>query len=114
MAWKAFDNGYTGIGFWNYADYQNGTNNKADVDSFDGANANNYSVIYDGPGQTIVSSKRWEAFRLGIEDYELLKRYAEKNGMDKAKQLAETVLANPNYESKADVVRSQLFQGLYR
>ena len=31
-----------------------------------------YSVIYDGPSG-VISSKRWEAYRAGVEDYELCK-----------------------------------------
>lgn len=112
MAWKAFYNNYTGIGFWNYADYENGSTNKIDLDNFDGVNATNYSVIYDGPGKSLISSRRWEAFSLGIEDYELLKIYALKNGRPKAKALAATVINNPDDASKADLIRNQILLSL--
>jgi hypothetical protein len=108
MAWRAFFNNMDGIGFWNYADYRNGSDNKLFLEKFNGVNSTNYSVIYDGPGTSIISSRRWEAFSLGIEDYELLKIYASRNGYDKAKALVATVLNNPNDYSKADAVRNQI------
>lgn len=67
MAWRAFKYGATGIGFWAYAD--TGASGTAWNDS-DG-NRPDYAVIYEGKNN-IVSSKRWEAWREGVEDYELL------------------------------------------
>lgn len=67
QAWKAFHAGATGIGFWAYADtgrYGNAW------DDFDGSRPD-YAVIYDHESD-IISSKRWEAWREGVEDYELL------------------------------------------
>ena len=108
FAWQAFLDGYRGIGFWDYAD----STGKLELDQYDGVNETNYSVIYHGPGTEIISSRRWEAFKLGVEDFELLKRYADKNGMAQAKQLAKSVLDNPNDLTKADAVREQLLQSL--
>jgi len=107
-AWQAFLYGYQGIGFWNYAD----STGKLEPDQYDGVNTINFSVIYHGPGQQVLSSRRWEAFKLGIEDYELLKRYAQKNGMEQAKQLAQSVINSPDDLSKADAVRTQILQAL--
>lgn len=73
QAWKAFSNGLTGIGFWAYAD--TGPSGTA-WDDFDGTRPD-YSVVYEGISG-IVSSKRWEAWREGVEDYELL-ALARKN-----------------------------------
>lgn len=67
QAWKAFSNGLTGIGFWAYAD--TGSSGTA-WDDFDGTRPD-FSVIYEGKSG-LVSSKRWEAWREGVEDYELL------------------------------------------
>lgn len=111
-SWNAFYNDYNGVGFWNYADYRNGTTSKADLASFDGVNGTNYSVIYSGPGKTILSSRRWEAFKLGIEDYELLLKYSKKYGLSSAKLLAGKVINNPQDINMADVVRTQMLQSL--
>jgi hypothetical protein len=73
MAWRAFRGGATGIGFWAYAD--TGREGTAWND-IDGARPD-YSVIYEG-NNTIISSKRWEAWREGCEDYALL-GLAERN-----------------------------------
>jgi hypothetical protein len=108
IAWEAFAYGLKGVGFWNYAD----ATGKLELDEYDGANTINYSVVYHGPGKQILSSRRWEAFKLGIEDFELLKRYAQKNGMAQAKQLAQSVINSPNDLDKADAVRSQILQSL--
>ena len=73
QAWKAFRAGATGIGFWAYAD--TGTSGTAWNDS-DGARPD-YSVVYEGDTD-IISSKRWEAWREGVEDYELLMQAKKK------------------------------------
>jgi hypothetical protein len=108
IAWQAFVYGYQGVGFWDYAD----STGKLELDQYDGVNTVNFSVIYHGPGQQILSSRRWEAFKLGIEDFELLKRYAQKKDMAQAKQLAQSVIYSPNDLNKADAVRTQILQSL--
>lgn len=108
MAWKAFENDYKGIGFWNYAD--EGTDKQLNLISDPLLTpSNSYSVIYNGPNKQIISTRRWEAFKLGIEDYALLKKYAEKVGMQKAKALVEDVLNNPSVLNKADSARNEIF-----
>jgi hypothetical protein len=73
QAWRAFQHGATGIGFWAYADTgQSGTA----WDDFDDTRPD-YAVIYEGEN-SIVSSKRWEAWREGVEDYELLLQAKKK------------------------------------
>jgi outer membrane protein assembly factor BamB len=62
QAWLAWQRGLKGIGFWSYC-----------TSSYDpwfrpvGERANDYLLIYQGDG--IVTSKRWEACRDGVEDY---------------------------------------------
>lgn len=82
QAWRAFQQGATGIGFWAYAD--TGPFSTA-WDDFDGKRPD-FSVIYEGKNKPI-SSKRWEAWREGVEDYELLCLVREKLKSDK--ELAE-------------------------
>lgn len=73
MAWRAFRGRASGIGFWAYADIgPQGTV----WDDTDGARAD-YSVIYV-ENQEILSSKRWEAWRAGCEDYALLQSVERK------------------------------------
>lgn len=111
MAWKAFVNDVKGIGFWAYAD--EGKNRVLNLISDPLTNpSSSYSVIYDGPGSSIISSRRWEAFRLGIEDYKILKLYAKKAGIQKAKLLANEVLSDPSDINKADSIRSQILENL--
>jgi hypothetical protein len=75
---------------------------------------NSYSVIYDGPGKEIISTRRWEAFKLGIEDYSLLRAYANQVGAEKAKALAEDVIQNPLIETKADSARKIIIAALQK
>ncbi|TAM97762.1 MAG: hypothetical protein EPN39_10625 [Chitinophagaceae bacterium] len=111
MAWDAFLHNYTGIGFWDYAEENSG----AALNLVTGPNVNpieNYSVIYDGPGNSIISSRRWEAFSRGIEDYKLLCLYSQKNGIEKAKVLAKMVLDNTKDINMADTVIKKILQSL--
>jgi hypothetical protein len=79
QAWMSWSFGHTGIGFWTY--YQ-GSNYWYQPEQ-----GNDYAMIYEGKG--IVTSKRWEAVRDGVEDYSLLNvlkkvtDVAEKNGINK-------------------------------
>lgn len=104
MAWKAFAGGYKGIGFWAYADSGKSGTTWDDIDG----NYPDYAVIYEGPDNTIISSRRWEAWRMGIEDYELLTMYAKAKGNGVAKVLAKSVLDNPQDTSKADEIRKKI------
>jgi hypothetical protein len=111
MSWKAFLNGYKGVGFWAYADTD--VNDNPDS-SWDDANqeARDFAVIYPGKGASIISSRRWEAWRMGIEDYELLTMYAKSKGERVAKDLAASVLNHPENTSKADEVRRKILTEL--
>ena len=81
QAWLAWQHGLTGIGFWNWCRDPDPWSHDAE-----------YSLVY--PGDGIVSSKRWEAVRDGIEDYAMLlalKRAAD--GAVEAGHLPEAVEA---------------------
>lgn len=108
MAWKAFANGVKGIGFWNYADYRNNAGNKALLSNFNGTENTNYSVIYIGPDNKIISTRRWEAFDQGLQDSQLLSKYASKFGLAKARQLAASVAGNPDDNTRADKAVAQI------
>ena len=62
QAWMSWHFGHTGIGFWTY--YQ-GSNYW-----YQPKQGNDYAMIYEGKG--VVTSKRWEAVRDGVEDFSLL------------------------------------------
>ena len=111
MPWKAFLNGYTGVGFWAYADSGWGESSGSTWDDFDGEYPD-FAVIYEGEGDSIISSRRWEAWRMGIEDYEILTMYSKVRGDKAAKTLAEMVLDNPKDTSKADEVRRKILREL--
>jgi hypothetical protein len=113
MAWKAFLGGYRGVGFWAYADAGWGDAPGTAWDDFDGKNPD-YAVVYEGEVNSIVSSRRWEAWRMGIEDYELLTMYAESRGVDAARLLARSVLEAPEDTGRADEVRRRIILELAR
>jgi hypothetical protein len=94
QAWKAFKAGATGIGFWAYAD----TGGKGSAwNDLDGSRPD-YAVIYDDDAD-IITSKRWEAWREGVEDYELLRQAKKKlRGRDEEREFArllDSVVNNP-------------------
>ena len=74
QAWLAWHHGLTGMGFWSYCTSE-------DSPWFPPALRHEYLLVYPGAG--VVSSKRWEAVRDGIENYGLLtalKQAIDKNG----------------------------------
>lgn len=77
QAWHAWHHGLTGIGFWTYC--------TSSDDPWFAPRANNeYTMVYGGNG--VVSSKRWEAVRDGIEDYSMLALLRDAVKTDKARQ----------------------------
>ncbi len=113
MSWKAYYMGFTGVGFWNYADTGWGDDPGSAWDDFDG-NRPDFAVIYEGENGSIISSRRWEAWRMGVEDYELLTMYAKSKGEMSAKALAKSVLDNPQDLGRADQVRQKILRELSR
>lgn len=63
QAWLAWHLNLTGIGFWSYCTSQ-------DDPWFLPTLRHDYLLVY--PGNGVVSSKRWEAVRDGVEDYSML------------------------------------------
>jgi outer membrane protein assembly factor BamB len=63
QAWLAWHLDMTGIGFWSYC-------TSRDDPWFLPTLRHDYLLVY--PGDGVVSSKRWEAIRDGVEDYTLL------------------------------------------
>jgi hypothetical protein len=109
QAWRAFKYGVTGIGFWAYAD--TGPTGTAWND-LDGARPD-FAVIYEGKNQ-IISSKRWEAWREGVEDYELL-RLAKAQLRDGQEQInfwrmVDDFLDNPYDFNRFQLTRRSLLE----
>ncbi len=111
MSWRAYVNGLKGIGFWNYADMGSSKDNlvTATIPTY----TKNHSIIYTNKNdKEIISSRRWEAFSLGIEDYRLLLLYEKKNGVQKTKELANRVISNSDNYNMADEVRAVILRSL--
>ncbi len=66
LALKAWGLGANGTGFWSYSN----TSKSSAWDDFDGKIAD-WAVVYEGK-ENIVTSRRWEAFAVGVEDYKFL------------------------------------------
>ncbi|NOY57880.1 MAG: hypothetical protein GXO75_02970 [Calditrichaeota bacterium] len=91
--WLAFRYGLTGSGIWTY-NYGNIWPTKQ-PNQFHVS----YSIVYED-GQTVVPSRRWEAYRDGVEDFNMLTLLREeikaaKNGVEKerANRLLESAVA---------------------
>ena len=78
QAWRAFARGESGCGFWSYADP-----GAADVNPWDDTHrgVGPFGVVYPVDGcpvscadDALIPSRRWEAWREGIEDFEYLVR----------------------------------------
>lgn len=75
--WRAFHRGDRGCGIWTYSDPEPGASAWDDFSWLSGR----YGLVYgpqgkpegvDLSGEAIVPSRRWEAWREGVEDYEYL------------------------------------------
>ena len=124
--WQAFRLGATGCGFWCYAvgrDWQN-----TDMWHESGWG---YPVIYTLEGapeeisrqEAIIPSKRWEAWREGIEDYtylyllqELIESSPPSESVTEARHLLATavqeVLDDPADLTRADRHRQKILEAL--
>lgn len=111
MSWLAYLKGFKGAGFWAYADAGWGDDPGSAWDDFDGKYPD-YAVIYQGVDRTVLSSRRWEAWRMGLEDYELLGMYARSHGALAAGMLARRILENPLDTDQADKARQEMISAL--
>ncbi len=66
QGWYAWALGASAVGFWSYSD----STRSSVWNDFDGRRPD-YSVVYEAE-DNIITSRRWEAFAEGIEDYQLL------------------------------------------
>ena len=101
LPWRAFNRGQTGAGFWVYID-------EVDRQCWHDSDrpGGYYAVIYGAaesliaaPGEYIIPSRRWQAWREGIEDYEYL--YQLKTAIERART------ANPQKAALAEKILNQ-------
>jgi len=79
MLWRCWNLGITGAGFWNYSDTGYLAGEMSAWTDFDGSRPD-FSIVYDAatapPGvsrrEAQIPSRRWEAWRDGVEDYAFL------------------------------------------
>lgn len=111
MAWIAYYRDIKGIGFWNYASIGKKVNNA--IDDIINAEVDSYSVIYTDENLGIISSRRWEAFRLGIEDYRILQLYERKFGKEITKSMVWNVISARDNYNLAEQTRNEMINSLY-
>ena len=107
-AWDAYVRGLTGFGFWAYADA--GVKGLAwnDIDDV----RPDFSVVYE-LNDGFVSSKRWEAWREGVQDFGLLRAAAhaarDRITRQRVEELARIGLREISDGSRLADVRRRLF-----
>lgn len=109
MSWRAFQLDFTGVGFWNYADLDHSAVN-SEWNDFDGMGAD-FNMVYRYHN-TLITSRRWEAFSLGLEDYALLKAYEKKYSRMKALELCNYTIYNSIVSGITDNVRTNILNAL--
>ncbi len=82
MPWRAFKRGLTGAGFWTYTytdknPPRNSWNDTLKVGGYYGVVYSFYGSPVDTHGEKVVPSRRWEAWREGVEDYEYLYKFQQ-------------------------------------
>lgn len=79
MGWNAYTIGASGTGFWSYSDIQyNGVTPASAWDDFDSTRPD-WAVVYENkfaPSAGPISSRRWEAYRQGLQDFNLINTVA--------------------------------------
>jgi hypothetical protein len=109
LSWFAWQAGATGVGVWSYSD----TSGSSAWDDLDGRRAD-WAMVYEGKGHPI-SSRRWEAFREGLEDFQLLE-YAARQRSGSRHSLRSTITqvldkkqnATVFYAIREDVLRNMV------
>ena len=98
MSWRAFELGLTGAGFWTYINHYKtpGWDDTGVPSGYYNAVYRQYNSPVDTSGEKIIPSRRWEAWREGIEDYQYL--YELK------KAIALNVSANPQEAKRAQQI----------
>lgn len=107
MAWKAYEKNLTGIGFWNYSDAGDTMLNLRDRYP-----QRDYAVVYNAQNGDLISSRRWEAFSLGVEDYYIIRLYEKKFGRGSTLSKVENVIRSEDNIELADQARNEMLKSL--
>jgi len=108
MSWYLMQHGFDSVGFWTY-------NHGAGENVWDGTTGSSSGgvVVYNKDGK-LLTSRRWELFREGLEDYKLAQAaFGNKNILNagknpRLKNLCEQVIDHPDDYRQADAVREKL------
>lgn len=108
LAWRAIAAGLSGAGVWSYS--QNGDEGSP-WDDLDGAESDR-AMVYPEPGGSWLSSRRWEAWRMGNQDAAVLqaalKRAAAPSERAHIRQLAAAGATAQRDPSRLLAIRSEL------
>lgn len=116
LAWQAWELGAGGVGMWSYSDTGSwayrGLRLSSAWNDFDGYFPD-YAMVYESPTGPITS-RRWEAFREGAEDYRLFKAYELRLPRNKEREIArlkeriELLLNTKNINEQANRFRNDI------
>lgn len=110
LPWLAVANSMSGAGFWSYSDFGDVSEGWDDIQ---GERGYNYSPVYVDNKNNLISSRRWEAWRVGLEDAALLRALDDRDGRAGARERAMRVLSAPEgSNSDADAVRQVILREL--
>ena len=119
-SWQIWHLGFTGIGLWSYNDIR-GDGGWSDVG--DGSSGD-FSMVYEMrdapadiprvPFEPLVPSRRWQAWRAGIQDYFLLQQVRKRRPVlePQLKNLAAEILEDPKTTSGYERARERLLNFL--
>lgn len=110
-SWLTYSFGGTGLGFWSYA--SGSTEGLVYPENVPMNGPFEKTIIYNGPQKTIYSSRRWEAFKLGVEDFEILQVYEKQFGKRKTLEKVKEVIDFPDDYNKADMIIAEMLEDLY-
>jgi hypothetical protein len=110
LSWRSWAAGAKGVGFWSYSD----TSGTSAWDDLDGRRPD-FAVVYEGKDGPI-SSRRWEAFRKGVEDFQLLEAitqgdtHSSTRPADLRSRVQELLGQTPLSFAKVEALRRQMLQ----
>lgn len=107
MSWRLMEQGFDNLAFWAY--------NVGSEDAWDGTTGTSSGgiVVYQKDGK-LLTSRRWELFREGLDDYKLAQAAFDTKGILDARKQAQLmeicndVAAHPNEPRYADQMRLKL------
>jgi hypothetical protein len=103
QGWVAANAEISGVGFWSYSDAGNSGNAWDDSDD----NRPDFAVVYRVAGR-LQSSKRWEAWAEGVQDFALLKKLAGQSDRKEISRIIKGVVAADLSEKNLANSRKQL------